>query len=61
MAERYYRKCKDCRKEQENGLKEEKPTIKQKPSPQREQTLKNEKPENGSRHKKPRMGSRMCR
>ena len=28
MAEWCSRKCKDCRKEQKNGLKEEKPTIK---------------------------------
>ena len=32
-----------------------------KPSPQREQALKNGKSGNSSRHKKPRMGSRMCR
>ena len=61
IAEQYGKKCKDYRKEQENGLKEEKPIIKQKPSRRREQALKNEKPENGSRHKKPRMGGRMCR
>ena len=61
MAEQYGRTCKDCRKEQESGLKEEKPMAKQRPSLEREQALKNEKPENGSRHKKPRMGGKMCR
>ena len=35
IAEQYGRKHKDCRKEQESGLKEEKPTTKQKPSPER--------------------------
>ena len=60
MAEQYNRTCKDCRKEQVSGLKEEKPMAKQRPSLEREQALKNEKPENGSRHKKPRMGGRMC-
>ena len=61
MVEQYGRTCKDCRKEQESGLKEEKPTAKQKAQSQKEQALKNEKPKNGSCHKKPRMGSRMCR
>ena len=32
-----------------------------KAQPRKEQALKNEKPENGLHHKKPRMGSRMCR
>ena len=32
-----------------------------KTQPRKEQALKNEKLENGSRHKKPRMGGKMCR
>ena len=32
-----------------------------KTQPWKEQALKNEKPKNGSRHKKPRMGGKMCR
>ena len=32
-----------------------------KAQPRRERALKNEKLENGSRHKKPKMGGRMCR
>ena len=35
IAKQYGRKRKDCRKEQESGLKEEKPMTKQKPSPER--------------------------
>ena len=35
--------------------------AKQRPSPEKEWALKNEKLENGSRHKKPRMGGRMCK
>ena len=61
MAEQYDKTHKDCKKGQETRLKEEKPKAKQRPSPEREQALKNEKPKNGSRHKKPRMGGKMCR
>ena len=56
MAGQYSKTCKDCRKEQESGLKEEKPMAKQKA-----QAPKSEKPENGLGHKKPRMSGRMCR
>ena len=35
MAEQYGKTHKDCKKEQESGLKEEKPTTKQKPSLER--------------------------
>ena len=61
MTEQYGRTHKDCKKGQEIELKEEKPMAKQRPSPEKEQTLKNEKSKNGSHHKKSRMGSRMCR
>ena len=61
MAKLYGRAHKDCKKGAKTRLKEEKPTAKQRPNPEREQALKNEKLENGSCHKKPRMGSRMCR
>ena len=61
MVEQYDRTHKDCKKGQETRLKEEKPMAKKRPSLEREQALKNEKSENGSRHKKPRMGGRMCR
>ena len=56
MTEQYGRIHKDYKKGQETGLKEEKPMAKQRPTPEKEQALKNEKPENGSCHKKPRMG-----
>ena len=61
MTEQYGRIHKDYKKGQETGLKEEKPMAKQRPTPEKEQALKNEKPENGSCHKKPRMGGRKCR
>ena len=61
MAKQYGRAHKDCKKMAKTRLKEEKPIAKQRPSPEREQALKNEKLENGSCHKKPRMGGRMCR
>ena len=61
MTEQYGKTHKDCKKRQETGLKEEKPTARQRPNLEREQALKNEKPENGSCHKKPRMGGRICK
>ena len=61
MAKQYGRAHKDCKKRAKTRLKEEKLTAKQRPSPEREQALKNEKLENGSCHKKLRMGNRMCR
>ena len=61
MIEQYGKTYKDCKKGQEIRLKEEKPMAKQRPNPEKEWALKNEKLENGSRHKKPRMGGRMCK
>ena len=61
MVEQCGKIHKDCKKGQEIRLKEEKPMAKQRPTLEKEQALKNEKPENGSCHKKPRMGSRKCR
>ena len=61
MAKQYGGTHKDCKKGQEMGLKEEKPMAKQRPSPKKEQALKNEMSKNGSRHNKSRMGGRMYR
>ena len=61
MEKQYGGTHKDCKKGQEMGLKEEKPMAKQRPSPKKEQALKNEMSKNGSRHNKSRMGGRMYR
>ena len=42
-----------------NGLKGEKPTIKQGPTLERSKPIKNERSENSSRHKRSRMNGKM--
>ena len=61
MAKWYGRNGNKITEGAKNGLKGEKPTIKQGPVLERSKPIKNERSENSSRHKRSRMIGRMHR
>ena len=61
MVEWYDRNDNKTTEGAKNGLKGEKPTIKQGPALERSKPIKNERSESNSRHKRSRMSGKMHR